>query len=89
MSAELNHAGRESPAITEEQAREGEWIMPTVSYINPERRFCAFTGRPIARRFWQVTVGERSLSFSDPAAALRYATYPKSSAKPGIQDPLS
>jgi len=51
--------------------------MPVVSYINPERRFCAFTGRPIARRFWQVTVGERSLSFSDPAAALRYATYPK------------
>ncbi len=76
MSDQDERAGREWPAITEEQSQAGAWIMPAVSYVNPERRFCAYTGRPIARRFWRVTVGERSLSFSDPEAARRYATYP-------------
>jgi hypothetical protein len=52
----------------------GEWITPPISYVDPRRRFCAFCGRPIARRFWQVGAG----IFCDPAHAHEYTTYPRS-----------
>jgi hypothetical protein len=35
-----------------ERVVEGEWVDPPVSYVDPQRRFCAYCGRPIARRFW-------------------------------------
>jgi hypothetical protein len=80
MSSEAHPAEQELPRIhiAVEQAQAGEWVMPTVSYIDPVRRFCAMTGRPIARRYWQVMVGEVELVFAGPAEALRYATYPLS-----------
>jgi hypothetical protein len=58
---------------------EGEWIMPSVSYVDPTRRFCEFCGRPIARRFWQVATERGARVFCDPAHAGFDATYPKSS----------
>jgi hypothetical protein len=68
----------ERPLITVEQAMAGEWIEPPVSYVDPARRFCAMTGRPIARRFWQVMVEGETLTFCNPEEAVRYATYPRS-----------
>jgi hypothetical protein len=55
----------------------GEWIMPPVSYVDPSRRFCAFCGRPIARKYWQVKEGTERLIFCDPAHAALRATYPE------------
>jgi hypothetical protein len=68
--------GSDRPEISVEDANAGKWIMPPVSYINPVRRFCAFTGRPIARGYWQVMVGTEEAVFTDRGHALRYATYP-------------
>lgn len=65
------------PRITEAEALAGEWVVPPVSYVDPVHRFCAMTGRPIARRYWRVAVGEGELIFAGPAEALRYTTYPK------------
>jgi hypothetical protein len=56
----------------------GEWITPPVSYVDPNRRFCAFCGRPIARKYWQVKEGTERLIFCDPAHAALRATYPES-----------
>jgi hypothetical protein len=56
----------------------GEWITPPISYVDPRRRFCAFCGRPIARRFWRVSVGGAEAIFCDPAHAHLDATYPSS-----------
>jgi hypothetical protein len=50
----------------------GEWVEPAVSYVDPVRRFCAYCGRPIARRFWRA----REAAYCDPGHAAR-ATYPK------------
>ena len=69
---------RATPRMTREQARAGEWVTPPVSYVDPVRRFCALTGRPIARRYWRVMVQGEELAFSGPAEAARYATYPRS-----------
>ncbi len=78
MSDEAPLAEQEIPrvGITAEQAQAGEWVTPPVSYVDPVRRFCAMTGRPIARRYWQVRIGEEDLVFAGPGEALRYATYP-------------
>ncbi|MFM9105751.1 MAG: hypothetical protein ACKOWF_03530 [Chloroflexota bacterium] len=38
-----------------ESDRAGEWIVPDVSYVDPQRLFCALCGRPIARRYWRVS----------------------------------
>lgn len=67
--------------ISLDKAWGGRWVVPPVSYINPVRRFCAMTGRPIARGYWQVIVGERELAFSDRDHAVRYTTYPLSHAQ--------
>lgn len=78
MNAETTESNDDMPArITVEQARAGQWIEPPVSYVNPARRFCAMTGRPIARRYWQVMAGDQELIFCDREQAARYATYPK------------
>jgi hypothetical protein len=55
----------------------GEWITPPISYVDPRRRFCAFCGRPIARRFWRVSDDGESV-YCDPAHAHLDTTYPKS-----------
>ena len=68
--------------ISVEDANAGRWIVPPVSYINPIRRFCALTGRPIARGYWLVMVGDKEVAFSDQAHAVRYATYPLRSKNP-------
>jgi hypothetical protein len=80
MSSEAHPAEQEMPRIhiSVEEAQAGEWVLPPVSYIHPVRRFCAMTGRPIARRYWRVIVGDGELTFAGPAEALRYATYPRS-----------
>ncbi len=65
-------------SITHDQAMGGTWVTPPVNYVDPDRRFCAMTGRPIARRYWRVMVGELELAFCDREQAARYATYPRS-----------
>ena len=57
----------------------GEWITPAVSYVDPSRRFCDLCGRPIARRFWQVVIGDATRIFCDPSHADLNTTYPRSS----------
>lgn len=64
--------------ISVDDANAGKWVVPPVSYVDPVRRFCAMTGRPIARGYWQVMVGDWEVVFSDRDHALRYATYPMS-----------
>ncbi|MBA3451119.1 MAG: hypothetical protein H0T18_07900 [Chloroflexia bacterium] len=56
----------------------GKWVIPGVSYVNPERRHCALCGRPIARRYWQETIAGTTRVFCDPAHALLKITYPLS-----------
>ncbi|MCA9879009.1 MAG: hypothetical protein KC442_14555 [Thermomicrobiales bacterium] len=55
----------------------GEWVTPEVNYVDPERRFCAYCGRPIARRYWRVSshAGE-SAAYCSPEHAALDATYP-------------
>lgn len=76
MSGELpiEEPGLPRIAITVEQAEAGCWVTPSVSYVDPVRRFCAMTGCPIARRYWQVIAGEVEVVFAGPAEAQRYAT---------------
>ena len=57
----------------------GEWIAPSVSYVDPTRRFCQFCGRPIARRFWKAETKSGERLFCEPALAALQATYPMSS----------
>jgi len=76
-------SGMDGVEISVEDANAGTWIVPPVSYINPVRRFCALTGRPIARGYWQVMVGDKEVAFSDQAHAVRYATYPNRFNTPG------
>jgi hypothetical protein len=54
--------------------RDGEWIVPAVSYVEPARRFCAYCGRPIARRFWRERTPAGDLAFCQPAHAAMYAS---------------
>ena len=58
----------------------GEWVMPSVNYVDPRRRFCALCGRPIARRFWQVEAKGSERIFCDPAHAHLFETYQESKA---------
>jgi hypothetical protein len=53
----------------------GEWITPTVSYVEPKRLFCALCGRPIARRYWRASPAGEALLFCEPAHADLYLTY--------------
>jgi hypothetical protein len=53
----------------------GQWITPTVSYVEPKRLFCAFCGRPIARRYWLAAPAGEPLRFCEPAHAELYLTY--------------
>lgn len=53
----------------------GGWVLPDVSYIDPSRRFCAYCGRPIARRYW-AELAESDLAYCDAQHAARHATYP-------------
>ncbi|MEA2530949.1 MAG: hypothetical protein QOG89_2593 [Thermomicrobiales bacterium] len=53
----------------------GEWVYPTVSYIEPKRLFCALCGRPIARRYWRSSPAGEALPFCEPAHADLYVTY--------------
>ena len=62
-----------------ESSREsGRWVVPEVSYIDPARRFCDYCGRPIARKFWQVTSDDEERAYCDPAHAAAQTTYPRS-----------
>ena len=61
-------------------ATRGEWVTPSVSYVDPRRRFCELCGRPIARRFWQVELNGEERIFCDPAHAHLYETYQASHA---------
>jgi len=55
----------------------GHWVEPDVNYVDPERRFCAYCGRPIARRYWAVEDGQRGeAAYCSPEHAERKATYP-------------
>ena len=77
-------------AIERHGSGAGEWIIPAVSYVEPKRRFCAFCGRPIARRYWRAAPAGAPLPFCEPAHAELYVTYsieleglPKSRHDPG------
>lgn len=55
----------------------GRWVEPEVNYVDPERRFCAYCGRPIARRYWEDEMGSGELAaYCSPEHAERKATYP-------------
>ena len=53
--------------------QQGHWVEPEVNYVDPERRFCAYCGRPIARRYW--TSGEGDVAFCSPEHAARKAAH--------------
>ncbi|MDQ2652268.1 MAG: hypothetical protein M3Z20_04400 [Chloroflexota bacterium] len=56
----------------------GRWVEPEVNYVAPERRFCAYCGRPIARRYWEAQgAGGDMTTYCSPEHADRKATYPK------------
>jgi hypothetical protein len=52
---------------------DGRWVVPPVSYVDPERRFCAYCGRPLARRFWEQATRVGAQAFCDPTHAAREA----------------
>lgn len=54
----------------------GGWVTPDVSYIDPSRRFCAYCGRPIARRYW-ARPDDAEEAYCDADHAARHATYPQ------------
>jgi hypothetical protein len=64
------------------ERRDGEWVTPAVSYVDPERRHCAHCGRPIARRYWQEAIGGAGQVFCSPDHAARFTTYPSRSKRP-------
>jgi hypothetical protein len=64
----------EKPLPTSDGERDGEWVTPDVSYVEPSRRFCAYCGRPIARRYWRETTAAGDLAFCGPAHAGMYAS---------------
>jgi hypothetical protein len=76
MNVDANRAQTDSSA--DSATTSGDWVMPSVSYVDPRRRFCALCGRPIARRFWQVDARGEKRIFCDPAHAHLYETYQKS-----------
>ena len=49
----------------ESQPNPGVWVVPEVSYVDPQRRFCRYCGRPIARGFWRVSSGGETWSYCD------------------------
>jgi hypothetical protein len=53
----------------------GDWITPSVSYVEPKRLFCTLCGRPIARRYWRAAPQGKPLPFCEPAHAELYLTY--------------
>ena len=56
--------------------RQGQWVEPAVNYVDPERRFCAFCGRPIARRYWEQPAADGgTATYCSPEHADRKATY--------------
>ena len=63
------------PAMPESSRVPGEWVTPTVSYVEPKRRFCALCGRPIARRYWRAAPAVEPLTFCEPAHADLYVAY--------------
>jgi hypothetical protein len=66
----------ETPQTGRAEPGHGEWVVPPVNYVDPGRRFCAYCGRPIARRYWQAEVTGREEVFCEPDHARRYTTYP-------------
>ena len=59
-------------AVNEQQ---GQWVEPDVNYVDPERRFCAYCGRPIARRYWEAHgPGGEAAEYCSPDHAERKAT---------------
>jgi hypothetical protein len=55
----------------------GQWVEPDVNYVHPERRFCGYCGRPIARRYWEAQgAGGEIAAYCSPDHAERKATYP-------------
>ena len=54
---------------------DGEWITPTVSYVEPQRIACALCGRPIARKYWRASIDEQHLAFCEPDHAGLYVSY--------------
>jgi hypothetical protein len=53
----------------------GRWVTPPVSYVEPKRIFCALSGRPIARQYWEQTIDGQTLIFCDPDHARLYIEY--------------
>jgi hypothetical protein len=54
---------------------DGTWVIPPVSYVEPDRRSCAFCGRPIARQYWQSAPDGTIRSFCDPSHSDLYLSY--------------
>jgi hypothetical protein len=64
----MSQAGKE---IRETGQSQGGWVVPAVSYVDPSRRFCAYCGRPIARRYWERRGGGETLAYCGPEHAAR------------------
>ena len=61
--------------MTKQAEIPGEWISPSVSYVEPKRLACALCGRPIARRYWKSSPAGEPLIFCEPAHAELYLSY--------------
>ena len=62
----------------------GQWVEPEVNYVDPERRFCAYCGRPIARRYWRATsVNGEEVAYCSPDHAARHENHPEQTGKSG------
>ena len=53
----------------------GAWVTLEVGYVDPQRRSCAFCGRPLATKVWREEVAGNMLDFCDPDHVARYYTY--------------
>ena len=74
-------AKRQADSAASQTRDPGRWVLPAVSYINTERRTCAYCGRPLARRYWAQVREETERSYCDPAHADSHTTYPLSNDK--------
>jgi hypothetical protein len=69
----MSQAGKEMRETEQSEAAPGAWVVPPVSYVDPTRRFCAYCGRPLARRFWERRIGGEARAYCGPDHASRSA----------------
>ena len=53
----------------------GDWVTIDVGYVDPQRRSCAFCGRPLARKIWRQMIQGEVLDFCEPRHVTLYRSY--------------